>query len=158
MSWEDTFRLWGSPPGKTEKGKMGNTENAVKKAIYNDERLSSMDISVFTQGSYKARTNVRQDSDVDVCVRLNCTFFSKYPEGKTCEDYGNIERSISFAEFENLLDQNNSFRFVSITKDDAQRQQTLIPQDRSHSKKTIKKPKMKTKEEIIIPDNLDKLF
>jgi len=104
MSWEDTFRSWGSPPGKTEKEKMENTENAIKKAIHNDERLSSMDILVFAQGSYKARTNVKQDSDVDVCVRLNSPFFARYPEGKTREDYGNIEGSISFAEFKNLVE------------------------------------------------------
>ena len=68
------------------------------------------------------------------------------------EEYKYWERN------KNLLEQNNSLRFISITKDNTQRQQTLIPQDRSHSKKTIKKPKMKTKEEIIIPDSLDKLF
>ena len=83
MSWEDTFRFWGSPPGQTEKEKMGNTETAIKNAIKKDKRLSEMDISVFAQGSYKSRTNVRQDSDVDVCVCLNSTFFDRYPENKT---------------------------------------------------------------------------
>ena len=33
MSWEDTFRSWGGPPGQTEKEKMENTENAIKNAI-----------------------------------------------------------------------------------------------------------------------------
>jgi hypothetical protein len=104
MSWEDTFRSWGGPPGQTEKDKMENTETAIKKAIENDAELSAMDISVFTQGSYKAQTSVRQDSDVDVCVRLNSTFFAHYPEGKTREDYGNSKGSISFAEFKNLVE------------------------------------------------------
>jgi len=104
MSWEDTFRFWGSPPGQTEKEKMENTENAIKNAIQKDTKLSQMDISVFTQGSYKSRTSIRQDSDVDVCVCLNSTFFEHYPEGKTREDYGNIEGSISFVEFKNLVE------------------------------------------------------
>ena len=104
MSWEDTFRSWGGPPGQTEKEKMENTENAIKNAIQKDDKLSQMEISVFAQGSYKARTSVRQDSDVDVCVCLNSTFFARYPEGKTREDYGNTDGSITFAEFKNLVE------------------------------------------------------
>ncbi|MBU0999338.1 nucleotidyltransferase [Patescibacteria group bacterium] len=104
MSWEDTFRSWGGPPGQTEKEKMENTENAIKNAIQKDDKLSQMDISIFAQGSYKARTSIRQDSDVDVCVRLNSTFFTRYPEGKADSDYGNSEGSINFADFKNLVE------------------------------------------------------
>jgi predicted nucleotidyltransferase len=104
MNWEDTFRSWGGPPGQTEKEKMKNTEKAIKNAIQKDDKLSQMEISIFAQGSYKSRTNVRQDSDVDVCVRLNSTFFIHYPEGKTDEDFRNIEGSISFPEFKNLVE------------------------------------------------------
>lgn len=104
MSWEDTFRSWGGPPGQTEKEKMENTENAIKNAIQKNDKLSQMDISVFAQGSYKSRTSVRQDSDVDVCVCLNSTFFTRYPEGKTDSDYRNSEGSINFADFKNLVE------------------------------------------------------
>lgn len=103
MSWEDTFHSWSSPPGETEKSKMENAEAAIKKAIANHEQLSEMDITVFAQGSYKNRTSVRQDSDVDVCTRLNSTFFERYPEGKTREDYGNAEGSIEYASYKNLV-------------------------------------------------------
>lgn len=103
MSWEDTFRSWASPPGQTEKTKMENAENAIKKAIANHDRLSKMDISIFPQGSYRSNTSVKQDSDVDICIRLNSTFFPRYPEGKTREDYGNTEGSISFSEYKNLV-------------------------------------------------------
>ncbi|MFA5877918.1 MAG: nucleotidyltransferase [Candidatus Staskawiczbacteria bacterium] len=82
---------------------MENAEAAVKKAIANHKQLSEMDISIFAQGSYRTNTSVKQDSDVDICVRLNSTFFSKYPEGKTRENYGNIEGSIKFAEYKNLI-------------------------------------------------------
>jgi hypothetical protein len=103
MSWEDTFKSWGSPPGTTEQQKMENTESAIRKAINANTKLASMDISIIPQGSYKSKTNVKNDSDVDVCVCLNSTFFPRYPEGKKKEDYGNSDGSISFSEFKNLV-------------------------------------------------------
>lgn len=103
MSWEDTFSLWSQPPGQTEQDKMNNAETAIKKAIANNDRLSDMDITVFTQGSYKANTSVKQDSDVDVCVRLNSTFFIRYPEGKNDSNYNVIDGSINFYEYKNLV-------------------------------------------------------
>lgn len=103
MSWEDTFSSWSNPPGQTEQDNMENAETAIKKAIANNDRLSDMDITVFAQGSYKANTSVKQDSDVDVCVRLNSTFFTFYPAGKNDSDYNNIKGSISYAEYKNLV-------------------------------------------------------
>lgn len=103
MAWEDTFKSWGSAPGITEQQKMENAETAVRKAIKANARLSSMDISIIPQGSYKSRTNVKNDSDVDICVCLNSTFFPRYPQGKSKEDYGNSDGSISFADFKNLV-------------------------------------------------------
>lgn len=104
MNWEDTFRKWGGPPGKIEKEKMENTEAAIKKAISVDSVISKMNISVFAQGSYKSRTTVQQDSDVDVCVRLNSTFFPRYPAGKTKEDFGNFDGSITFSKYKSLIE------------------------------------------------------
>lgn len=103
MSWEDTFKSWGAAPGSTEQQKMENAETAVRKAINANARLASMDISIIPQGSYKSKTNVRNDSDVDICVCLNTTFFPRYPAGKTKEDYGNVDGSISFSEFKDLV-------------------------------------------------------
>ncbi len=103
MTWEDTFRTWGAAPSATEQQKMENAETAIRKAVSANTRLAAMDISIVPQGSYKARTNVRLDSDVDIAIRLNSTFFARYPEGKTREDFGNSEGSISFREFRNLV-------------------------------------------------------
>lgn len=103
MSWEDTFTSWAKGPAKTEQEKCENAETAIRKAIDAHEKLSSMDITVLAQGSYRNRTNVRQDSDVDICVRLNSTFFPDYPNGKTKEDFGNTDGSITFAEYRNLV-------------------------------------------------------
>ena len=72
---EDNFVSWSKGPGQTEADKCSNAERAVRKAIKASEQLAALDVSVFAQGSYSARTNVRQNSDVDVCVRYNATFF-----------------------------------------------------------------------------------
>lgn len=100
---EDTFNTWSKGPGQTEADRCSNAETAVRKAIKASADLSDLDISVFAQGSYRARTNVRQDSDVDICVRYNGTFFVKYPEGKTRSDFGNVPGTMDFAEFKNLV-------------------------------------------------------
>lgn len=82
---------------------MENAENAILKALGASKELQAMDISVIPQGSYKARTNVRLDSDVDVCVCLNSIIFPRYPAGKTSADYGNSDGSITFSRFRELV-------------------------------------------------------
>lgn len=103
MSWEDTFKAWSKHPSATEREKMEHAEIAIKKAIKASPALEEMDISIIPQGSYRSRTNVRLDSDVDICLRLNSTFFPRYPAGKTKEDYGNVDGSISFRDFRDLV-------------------------------------------------------
>lgn len=117
MSWEDTFRTWGAAPSATEQQKMENAETAIRKAIKSNDRLAAMDITIVSQGSYRSKTNVRLDSDVDIAVRLNSTFFARYPEGKNREDYGNVEGSISFREFRNLVHiaLGDYFNFANVT-------------------------------------------
>ena len=50
----------------------------MRKAIEASPKLDVDGIRVFTQGSYANRTNVRQDSDVDICVMYTRTFFVDY--------------------------------------------------------------------------------
>jgi hypothetical protein len=104
MSLEDLFKSWGGAPSQTERQKMDNAESAIRKAINANFTLSKMDISVIPQGSYRAKTNVKQDSDVDVCICLNSIFFPHYPEGKSKEYYGNIDGSISFNQYRDLIE------------------------------------------------------
>lgn len=100
---EDTFTSWSKGPGTTEQKKCDNAECAVRKAIDASESLAAMDITVFPQGSYAGRTNVRQDSDVDICVRLNSIAFSDYPDGKGNSDYGRVESDLKFADYRNMV-------------------------------------------------------
>lgn len=100
---EDTFSNWSQGPRKTEADQCANAESAVRDAIANDDELAAEDITVFSQGSYRARTNVRRESDVDICVRYNTTFFPDYPSGKSREDFGNLPGTMKFAEFKNMV-------------------------------------------------------
>lgn len=103
--WEETFESWANGPGKIEQEKCDNAVSAIQKAIALNIRLSKMDISVFPQGSYRARTNIRQDSDVDICVCLNSSFFADYPPGKTNQDYFNKDGDIRFIDFKNFVEE-----------------------------------------------------
>lgn len=102
-SLEDLLISWSQGPGTTEAEKCENAERAIRKAIAADNKLSSLDITVFAQGSYKARTNVKQESDVDVCIRYNEAFFAHYPEGKTRVDFGNVAGSLNFSDFKDMV-------------------------------------------------------
>jgi len=78
--WDATFDFWGAPPSNTEQEKCNNAEVAVRKAIAASATLSNKQIEVFVQGSFANGTNVRQDSDVDVCVLYKQAFFPNYSQ------------------------------------------------------------------------------
>ncbi len=67
---------------------MDNAANMIRDAISSSDELKSHTIEVFPQGSYANNTNVRIESDVDVCVMLTSTTYNKYPAGLTRDDYG----------------------------------------------------------------------
>lgn len=100
---EETFESWSTGPSTTETGRCENAEVAVRKALRAHDGLGGLNISVFSQGSYRARTNVRRDSDVDICVRHNEVFFDDYPSDKRREDFGNVASQLSYAEFKDMV-------------------------------------------------------
>ena len=100
---EENLVSWSKGPGQTEADKCGNAETAVRKAIKASGQLATLDISVFAQGSYRATTNVRQNSDVDICVRYNATFFEYYPDGMSRETVGNVPGTMAFAVFKYMV-------------------------------------------------------
>jgi hypothetical protein len=104
MSWEDKFQSWSQPPSQTEQNKCENAERAIKRAISDDKILSQLDIRVFVQGSYCARTNIRLDSDVDINVCLQNPFFCHYPPGKTQSDLGLTDGAMTFPKFRQLVE------------------------------------------------------
>lgn len=99
--WESTFRSWGQAPSQTERDKCENAERAVRKAIGASSALAERSITVFAQGSYANRTNVRQDSDVDICVLCHDVFYYDLPNGVLRENYGITPASYEYAQFKN---------------------------------------------------------
>lgn len=101
--WEATFATWGAAPGDTEQTKCENAERAIRKAIDASAKLSSKSIDVFTQGSYANRTNVRQDSDVDICVLYTGAYFSDFSmsEGLNGQVLGHVDGTYLYSEFKN---------------------------------------------------------
>ena len=71
---EQTLQKWTAPLSQTEEQRANNAIKMIKTAINENENLKSMEIEVFTQGSYANNTNVRAESDVDVCVMLKDIF------------------------------------------------------------------------------------
>lgn len=96
---ENTLKGWKDPASVTEEQRISNTINMIKTAVNGCVELKDLSIEVFVQGSYANNTNVRTNSDVDVCVMLTSTFYTEYPNGKTREDYGFVEGTITFDEY-----------------------------------------------------------
>lgn len=73
----------------------------IKDAIASDEKLSGKSVTSFPQGSYRNRTNVRKDSDVDVCVLCDNTFFYDLADGLTASQAGIVPATYHFDEYKN---------------------------------------------------------
>ncbi len=96
---ETTLKSWTNPASDSEEQKIENTINMIKSAINSSRELQDLTIEVFVQGSYANNTNVRMNSDVDVCVMLKSTFYTDYPEGKKDSDYGFVDGTITYDEY-----------------------------------------------------------
>ena len=96
---ENKLRRWAQPPSESEIEKCDRAVRMIKKAIGQDQILSQKDITVFSKGSFKNRTNIPSDSDVDVGVRLNSMFINDYPEGTTAGDFDFSNSDYSFEDF-----------------------------------------------------------
>lgn len=99
--WESTFRAWSKPPSATEEEKCARAESMIYDAIKNDEILRAKNIEVFTQGSYRNNTNVRLESDVDICVLCKDVFFYDLPVNKTKSDAGIYDAQYTYVQFRN---------------------------------------------------------
>jgi hypothetical protein len=87
QSWENKFSNWTKPPSDTEENKLSNAEQMIKDAIADYPSLANKDIKIFGQGSYANNTNVRLNSDIDICVRLMDTFYYDLPDDMTKADF-----------------------------------------------------------------------
>lgn len=106
MSVEDTLSAWAKGPGTTEQTKCENAERVIREALQADSFLKALAPRVFVQGSYKASTNVRADSDVDICILLPGTYFWNIQFSDITEDEvpGIRPAPLSFKDFKNAVE------------------------------------------------------
>lgn len=98
--WEATFGAWSQPLGQVEADKAENAIRAVKKALDASTALANRRTSVFVQGSYRNRTGVRQESDVDVCIQCHDMFYhNDIPLPDTEAGLGFVSSTYSFRDF-----------------------------------------------------------
>ena len=88
QEWEERFATWAQPPSFTSREKANRAESAVRAAVSASAALGVHNVSVFPQGSYRNRTNVRRDSDVDICVLTDEMCFFDIRSGKQPAEYG----------------------------------------------------------------------
>jgi hypothetical protein len=69
---EEQLTTWARSPSETEEGKSQNAVAQVTEAI---RAKFGSNVSIFLQGSYRNRTNIKVDSDVDIVVRHNDYYF-----------------------------------------------------------------------------------
>ena len=104
-NWENEFSQWARPPGKTENERCENAIKAVREAIAKSDKLKDRNLTVFPHGSYHNRVNVRQDSDVDVGVLYDESFFHHLPKGTTDATFGLTPAIYHYAQFKNELEE-----------------------------------------------------
>ena len=68
--WEERFAFWQKPTSDTEEAKIESATREIKKALDKCGWLENNPYRIIAQGSYRNNTNVRNDSDVDLCVCL----------------------------------------------------------------------------------------
>jgi len=83
-----------------------NTETQIRAAISKNPALQNRSITVFTQGSYRNRVNVRADSDIDIAVVCYDTFFPEYPDDNVRKSLTevNVPATYTYATFKNELE------------------------------------------------------
>lgn len=96
---EETLTKWTKPPSTSEETKLQNSLSMVVDALNDYDELKKLDIKVFGQGSYANDTNVKQDSDIDINVRLSDTIFIDIPENKKQEEYGYSDSQYKFSDY-----------------------------------------------------------
>lgn len=111
--WEATFRTWSRPSSDTEQDKCDNAVRMVRDAIRSSALLAGEAIDVFAQGSYRNNTNVRQESDVDICVCSRDVLFSDFSmaDGFGRDDVGLLDGRYTYAQFKDWVEQALTAKF-----------------------------------------------
>jgi len=115
----DQIERWGNAPSEREETKCQNTVERIKKAIRGH---FGNDVYIYLQGSYRNRTNVRTESDVDVVVEHpNYYFpglFSLTEAERAKYNASFVPANYPFERFKSdvLILMQNEFGFASVTR------------------------------------------
>ncbi|MDD4753426.1 MAG: nucleotidyltransferase [Desulfitobacteriaceae bacterium] len=111
--WEAVFTTWSQGPSKTEEEKIENAERQIREAIKSSDALKSRNITVFTQGSYRNRVNVRKDSDVDIGILCFDTYFPEYADGnvKNFVEKNSVDSTYTYQTFKREIEEALVARF-----------------------------------------------
>lgn len=96
---EEQLKSWAAALSETEDERAQHSIKMIKDALLESDDLINLDYDIFLQGSYANNTNVRTDSDVDVCVMLKSTFYYRLPNGRKPEEYGIVPATMTFPQF-----------------------------------------------------------
>lgn len=100
---EATLDAWRRPASETEEQKISNAISMVKGAINSHAALTGKNLEFVVTGSYGNNTNIKIDSDIDICVMLKDTFYSEYREGAKDADYGFIDGTNAFSDYKRWI-------------------------------------------------------
>ncbi len=89
------------PPSKTEQDRCNRAVCAIKDAVAADATLAIKNVVTFPQGSYRNRTNVRHDSDVDVCVLCEDAYYYDSLPGVSVLSVGFTPATYKFCSYKN---------------------------------------------------------
>lgn len=101
LQMENLLKEWAEPPSDTEDQRCDNAVSVVQNAIKSFPALKNREIKIFAQGSYRNGTNIKTESDVDICVCCMDPFFINLPEGFTKGDIGLSDSDYEYSEFKN---------------------------------------------------------
>mgnify|MGYP006291100749 FL=1 len=94
--WRQRFQHWQRPASDTEEQKIESARGQIQKALDKSSWLQAHPHRVIKQGSYENNTNVRNETDVDLCV---CTKHALFFEAGTGETLTREELGLSPLDF-----------------------------------------------------------
>ena len=117
---ENLLRRFAQPLSATEDQRAENACRVMTKAVKQAPALAERNINVFIQGSYRNGTNVRLESDVDICVCLSDTISTDYEYAPNLSDVsmGHTSATYTYSEFKNDLGEalRSAFGAVNVTR------------------------------------------
>ena len=96
---ETKLRKWDDPLSNSEENICQSAIRTIRRIIDNCEILKGRDIEIFEQGSHANKTNVRNNSDVDIGIICRQTFYYTLPPYKNKSDYGIYDSPYTYDQF-----------------------------------------------------------